>query len=136
MRRPAPVRETARPAEPPTAAPGTRAVGSLLITIARLVRLIVGIAVALIVAAILLRVFGANHSNWIVRHIHDIGRWLVTPFHNLFSLKHPKAAIALNWGIAAIVYLIVGSFIASLIWRAAPRGFWRRPRRRDVAAPV
>jgi hypothetical protein len=106
------------------AAPGARAsaaAGSLMLTIARLVRLLVGIAVALIVAAILLRVLGANATNTIVRDIHDAGRWLVGPFNNLFSIKGPKLSIAVNWGIAALVYLVVGGFIARLIARAAPR---------------
>ena len=104
--------------------PGARAsfaAGSLMLAIARLVRLVVGIAVALIVAAILLNVLGANASNTIVRDIHDVGSWLVTPFHNLFSIKDAKLSIAVNWGIGALVYLIVGGFIARLFARAAPR---------------
>jgi hypothetical protein len=85
------------------------------------VRLAAGIVVAIIVAAILLRVLGANASNTIVRDIHDAGRALVGPFDNMFSFRHAKVATAVNWGIAAVVYLIVGGFIARLIARAAPR---------------
>ena len=33
----------------------------------------------------------------------------------------PKVSIAVNWGVAALVYLIVGGLIARLIARAAPR---------------
>jgi hypothetical protein len=100
---------------------GAWAVGSVMLAIARLVRLVVGIAIAIIVVAILLRVLGANASNTIVRDIHDAGRTLVGPFHNMFSIKNAKVSMAVNWGIAAIVYLIVGGFIARLIARAAPR---------------
>ena len=103
-----------------TGARATAAAGSLMLTLARLVRLLVGIAVALIVAAILLRVLGANASNTIVSDIHDAGHWLVGPLHNLFSIKNAKLSIAVNWGLAALIYLVVGGFIARLIARAAP----------------
>jgi hypothetical protein len=93
-----------------------------MLAIARLIRLIVGIAVLIIVAAIILRVAGANASNSIVRDVHDVRRALVGPFDNVFSIKNAKASIAVNWGVAAVVYLIVGGFIASLIARNAPRG--------------
>jgi hypothetical protein len=93
-----------------------------MVLIARTVRLIAGSVALVIVAAILLRVLGANASNSIVRDVHDAGKALVGPFDNVFSLKNPKASIGLNWGLAALVYLIVGGFIASLIARAAPRG--------------
>jgi hypothetical protein len=94
----------------------------VMLLIARIVRLLVGIAVLLIVAAILLRVLGANSSNTIVRDIHDVAKVLVGPFDNVFSIKNPKVSIAVNWGLAALVWAIVGGFIASLIARVAPRG--------------
>jgi hypothetical protein len=107
-----------------SAAPAARAgaaAGSLMLGIARVVRALTWIVVAVIVAAILLRVLDANASNTIVRDIHDAGAWLVGPFKNLFSVSGPKKAIAINWGIAAVVYLVVGSFIARLLARAALR---------------
>lgn len=104
------------------AARGAWAMGSVMTLIARLVRLVTAIVVLIILAAIVLRLLGANPSNSIVRGIHDAGRALVGPFHNVFTIKDPKASIAANWGLAAAVYLIVGSFIASLISRLAPAG--------------
>src|SRR5579884_1635387 len=68
------------------AARGAWAVGSVMVAIARIVRLLVGI----IVAAILLRIFGANASNTIVRDIHDVAKTLVGPFKNLFTIKNAK----------------------------------------------
>jgi hypothetical protein len=107
-----------------TAARGRSAIGSLLLALSRLVRLAVYVVVAVIVAAIVLRLFSANPGNSIVRAIHDAGSTLVGPFRSVFSLDDPKAALAVNWGVAAVVYLVVGSFIASLIARMAlPR--WR-----------
>src|SRR5437588_3925378 len=99
-----------------------------MLLLARVVRVVVGIVVALIVVAILLRVLGANPHNAIVSDVHDAGRALVGPFAGLFSIHDAKLATAVNWGLAAIVYLNVGGFIASLLARAAPRGL-RRYRR-------
>jgi hypothetical protein len=74
-----------------------------------------------IVAAIILKIAGANPANVIVRDIHDVGKVLVGPFHNVFTIKNPKTSIAANWGLAAVVWLVVGSVIASLLARLAPR---------------
>jgi hypothetical protein len=104
------------------AARGAWAVGSVMVAIARLVRLIVGLVVLVIVAAIVLRVAGANPGNVIVKDVHDVARALVGPFKNVFTIKNPKASIAANWGLAAVVWLVVGGLIAGLIARAAPSG--------------
>ena len=44
------------------------------------------------------------------------------PFKNVFSPKSHKADIAVNYGLAAVVYLLVGSLIAGMLVRMAPRG--------------
>jgi hypothetical protein len=98
------------------------AAGSMMVVLARLVRLIAGLVVLVIVVGIVLRILSANPANSIVSDIHDAGRALVGPFKNIFTLKNPKADLAVNWGLAAVVYLIVGGLIAGLITRAAPRG--------------
>ncbi len=100
---------------------GASAVGTLLLAIARLVRIVAWVAALVIVVAIVLRVAGANPGNVIVRDIHDVGKVLVGPFHNVFTIKNPKVSIAANWGLAAVVWLVVGSVIASLLARLAPR---------------
>jgi hypothetical protein len=51
-----------------------------------------------------------------------VAKALVGPFKDIFSIKNPKVSIAVNWGLAAVVWLVVGSVIASLIARIAPRG--------------
>jgi len=99
-----------------------------VLMLARLVRLAATLVAAVIVAAILLRVLGANAHNTIVSDVHDVGQWLVGPFKGLFSVGGAKSTMAVNWGIAAAVYFIVGHLIASLIARAAVSGRrWGRP---------
>jgi hypothetical protein len=92
--------------------------------LARIVRSLAGIIALIIVVAIVLFLVGANPSNQIVSAIHDAGAWLAGPFKNLFSIHNAKLAMAVNWGLAALVYLIVGHIIASLLARMTPR---RRP---------
>jgi hypothetical protein len=114
-----------------TRATGTAAgaAGSGLLLLARIVRLVTLGVVAIIVAAILFRVLGANASNELVSTITDWARWLVGPFRDLFSIANAKVAIAVNWGLAALVYLVVGSFIARLAARGALAGHQARDRR-------
>jgi hypothetical protein len=83
--------------------------------LARLVRLLVGIIVLIIVAGIVLVLLKANATNSIVSDVHDAARWLVGPFDGMFSFRDPKVALSVNWGIAAVVYLIVGGLIARLL---------------------
>jgi hypothetical protein len=98
-----------------------------MLAIARLIRAATGVAVAVIVLGIILWLLGANPHNGIVSDIHDAGAWLVTPFKNLFSLRGAKLHLAVNWGLAAVVYLVVGGFLASLAARGtAGRRRWRR----------
>ena len=82
--------------------------------VARVVRLIAGIVAAIIVAGIILFVLGANPGNDVVSAVHDVAKALVGPFDGMFTLDSAKATIAVNWGIAALVYLVLGAIIARL----------------------
>jgi hypothetical protein len=95
--------------------------------VARLIRTVASIVAAVMVVAILLRVLGANHHNAIVSDIHDDGQVLVGPFSGMFSVGSAKASMAVNWGIAAFVYLILGHFVARMVAYAVPRARWARP---------
>jgi hypothetical protein len=90
-----------------------------LLTVARIVRLVALGVVAVIVLGIVLVVLGANPSNDIVSTINDWAGTLVGPFGDMFNLKSHKGEVALNWGIAAVVYLAAGSIVAGLIARTA-----------------
>ena len=83
--------------------------------LARIVRIVVALVAAIIVAGILLFVLEANPSNSVVDAVHDTAHTLVGPFKDMFSFHSAHVAIAVNWGIAALVYLVVGGLIARLI---------------------
>jgi hypothetical protein len=96
----------------------------MALALARLVRSIAGLIALLIVVAIVLFLVGANPANAVVKDIHDAAAWFVGPFKNLFSIHNAKLAMVINWGLAALVYVVVGGLIASLLARMTPR---RRP---------
>jgi hypothetical protein len=85
--------------------------------IARVVSLITSIVVGLIVIGILLVLFEANRDNSIVDFLLEIGEFLVEPFDNVFKPDGRKARVAVNWGLAAVIYAIVGGVIARLLRR-------------------
>ena len=88
-------------------------------SLARVV-LLVGTVVALIlIAGILLVALGANHSNDVVKAVHSAAKFLAGPFDGLFKLHSRKATVAVDWGIAAVVWYAVAHFISRLILRRA-----------------
>jgi hypothetical protein len=96
--------------------------------LARLIRTAAIAVAAVIVVAIILGLASANPHNTIVSDIHDAGQWLVGPFSNVFSVSGAKLHLVLNWGLAALVYLVVGTFLASLLARGAAQSRFGRAR--------
>jgi hypothetical protein len=84
---------------------------------ARIVRLITSVVVGLLLVAIALVVLEANRDNAIVEALLDAGAWLAEPFDNVFSMDNRKERIAVNYGLAALVYGIAGALIARLLRR-------------------
>jgi hypothetical protein len=87
------------------------------LAVARVITAAASIVAAIIVVAIVLHVLNANPSNTIVNAFHDAGSWLSSPFHGLFSPHNGDVRMALNWGLAALVYLVVARFIARAVAR-------------------
>jgi hypothetical protein len=96
---------------------------------ARVIQLAVGIVVLIILAGILLVVFKANPANGIVSEVRSWASSLAGPFDGMFSFRSANAALAVNWGIAGVVYLGVGVLIARLISGAYRGGNY--PNRED-----
>jgi hypothetical protein len=85
--------------------------------VARLITLVASLVAAVIVIGIVLVVLGANKDNTIVNALLDAARFLAGPFKNMFNLSHHKTEVAVNYGIAAVVYLVAGNLLARLIRR-------------------
>jgi hypothetical protein len=113
--RPSRIRRDAAYSDRAAADGGPTAFASAAGALARLVSLAAWIVAAIIAAGILLTVLNANQSNDIVSAVRDAAKALAGPFDGMFTLDDPDATIAVNWGIAAVVYLIVGAIVARLI---------------------
>jgi hypothetical protein len=99
------------------AAKGRRATKRGMWGIARIVSLITSIVVGLILVGILLVVLEANRDNAIVDALRDAAAWLAEPFDNVFKLDGRKANVAVNYGLAALIYALIGGLIARLLRR-------------------
>jgi hypothetical protein len=85
--------------------------------LSRLVETAAWVVAAIIVATILLIDLGANQSNQIVKAVTDAGKFLAGPFKDMFKLHNHDWRVAVNYGIAAVVYVVAGGIIARLLRR-------------------
>jgi hypothetical protein len=100
--------------------------GTALGLLARVIIVIATVVFLIIAIGILLLLLGANPGNAVVQAVTDAARWLAGPFNGLFDLGDRRNTIALNWAIAAFVYLILGALIAGILRRFALAGRRRR----------
>jgi hypothetical protein len=91
------------------------AVGRGRLQIARLITMIASIVALILVVGIALVVLKANPSNQVVSAITDAARWLAGPFDGMFSFAKHRVEVAVNWGIAAVVWFLVGRLLARII---------------------
>lgn len=85
--------------------------------LARIIGLITTLVVAVIVLGIVLVLLKANPDNAIVDAVRDAAKYLSKPFDAIFEMDRRRTEIAVNWGIAALVYLIAGRLLARLVSR-------------------
>jgi hypothetical protein len=77
-------------------------------------------AVAFVIAiGITLVVLDAKESNDIVSVWLDVSGWLTEPFQGMFDLERGKEHLqtGINWGIAALVYLVAAIVVSRLLSR-------------------
>ncbi len=111
------------------------ALGSAVLTFARLVMAIAVLIALLIGLAIVLVLVDANTSNTIVKGIHEGANFFAGSFTGLITFSgHPKREILVDWGIALIVFLVVGAILSRLIARIGYGGLRFERRHRSVSA--
>jgi hypothetical protein len=91
------------------------AVSSARAGVARAIDLIGAVVALILIVGILLVVLGANRHNGLVQAVRDAADWLAGPFNGLFDLKHRKVELAVDWGVAALVWLLLARLIARVI---------------------
>ena len=93
--------------------------------LAILVRRATAAAVWLTLLGVVLVVTDA-HANDVVLALRDAAAWLAQPFDGIVRVDDAKAAVALNWSLAAAFYFFVGGFCARTLLSAAQPA--RQPR--------
>ncbi|AXK34933.1 hypothetical protein DVA86_22110 [Streptomyces armeniacus] len=81
------------------------------------VRLVADLVAGIIALWVLLYLLDANPSNDLVSTAHDAARWLAAWSHDLFSFSRDWLRVVVNYGVAAVVYLLVGHAVATRIRR-------------------
>lgn len=89
--------------------------GAVVGVIANIVRWAGLVVAVILVVRVLLTVGGANPANGITSFITTCSDQLAWGFRDLFTPTEPKLRVLVNYGVAAIFWLIVSGIIARLI---------------------
>lgn len=66
---------------------------------------------------IALYLFDANTANSTVDWVHDAANWLSGWSHNLFTIHSDNWRTVVNYGLPAVVYLLIGHAVAGRVNR-------------------
>jgi hypothetical protein len=86
-------------------------------TAARVIAGIGALFAVIIVIYVLLVLFGANAGNAFFRFMQSIAEPLALFFPGLFQLENHTLEILINYGLAAVFWLVVTGFLARLVAR-------------------
>lgn len=81
----------------------------------RAIQAIGAIIALIIVFHILFVLIGANPGNTIVHTDADWAAWFAAWFKDLFTPSSYRLAVVVNYGLAALFYLVVGRVLAALV---------------------
>lgn len=93
---------------------GTRRAVGAVATVLRVIGLVI---VAILVIHILLTLFDANPANTFATFIRDGANTFSLGLTDLFALANPKATVAVNYGLAAVLWLVITSIVVGLVRR-------------------
>ncbi|WP_326591055.1 hypothetical protein [Streptomyces sp. NBC_01294] len=83
----------------------------------RAVALVADVLAFVIALWILLYLLEANQGNELVGFVHDVASWLVGWSYDLFTFSREWVQVVVGYGLAAVVYLLVGHTIAGWLYR-------------------
>lgn len=90
-----------------------------MIALAGLVRWIGLLIAAILAVHVLLVVGNANPDNGITQLFSDLAGWFSLGFHDLFLPDDLKLRVLVNYGLAAVVWLIVTTLVSRGLRRLA-----------------
>lgn len=86
-------------------------------TIANIVDVLTSLIVLNFVLHILFVVFDANQGNEFVSFVYTLAKTLVLGLGDLFTPDEAVLGVVLNYGVAALIYLVIGRLIARALRR-------------------
>lgn len=86
-------------------------------TVANVVRFVVGLVVTIFVLHVLFVVLDANAANSVVSLVYALAKTLVLGFGDVFTPHDAVIGVVLNYGLAAVVYLVVGELVVKALRR-------------------
>lgn len=86
-------------------------------TVANVIRSVVGVVVTIFVLHVLFAVFGANQGNEFVSVVYTLAKTLVLGLGDVFTPEDAVLGVVLNYGLAALLYLVAGQLITKAIRR-------------------
>ena len=82
-----------------------------------IVKIVRGVLLALaliVVAGIVMALVPTNPENSVVQFVNETASTVAGPFKDVFALSSPKKSISANYGLAAVVYLVLASLVGKL----------------------
>ncbi|MFI8828908.1 hypothetical protein [Streptomyces sp. NPDC053431] len=84
---------------------------------ARVIVVLADVMAAIIGVWILMYLLGANRGNELVGFVQSVAGWLAGWSHDLFTFDEAWARVVAGYGLAAVVYLVVGHLVAGRLLR-------------------
>ncbi|RJL33149.1 hypothetical protein [Bailinhaonella thermotolerans] len=88
--------------------------------VATAILIVARLAAAVLVVHVLFVVFSANRANRLVQVVGDLANSISLGLDDLFVLTDARIGVLVNFGLAALVWLVAGSILAGLVRRLAP----------------
>ncbi|GAA1870738.1 hypothetical protein GCM10009836_59250 [Pseudonocardia ailaonensis] len=85
--------------------------------LATALRLVGTLIVAVLVIHIVLTLLDANPGNGLTQVVRDLADYFNLGLNNLFLPAEPKLAVTLNYGTAAIIWLVITTVVVKLVRR-------------------
>lgn len=85
--------------------------------LANIVHVATGLIATIFVLHIVFTLFGANEDSGVVSFVYQVAKVLVLGFGDVFTPDDATLGLVLNYGLAAIVYLVLGRLVARALGR-------------------
>lgn len=85
--------------------------------VANVIHVVTGLVATVFVLHILFVVLGANHANGFVSFIRMLAKTLVLGLGDVFTPDDAVVGVVLNYGLATLIYLVVGQLIIRALRR-------------------